>query len=188
VLGRIAELYVVLETSDGMVVMDPHAAHERVLFEKYMREVANGKAQSQGLLLPQTLELTPRDSARLRKELKLLRGMGFGISEFGEQTFVVDAVPAALPQVPVEPVIIEIMATLAQAGPRGARGRWREEAVAQAACKAAVKARDALTLPEIERLVEDLARAEMPYTCPHGRPTLILTTLRELGRKFGREG
>ena len=187
VLGQVGELYVVLETSEGLVLMDPHAAHERVLFERYMRDVTEGSVRAQGLLLPQTIELTPGDAARLRKALELLRAMGFGVSEFGERTFVIDAVPAALPQVPVEPVLLQILASLGQAGSRGAKGRWREEAVAQAACKAAVKARDSLTLEEIEGLVVDLAQAEMPYTCPHGRPTVILTTFKELNRRFGRE-
>lgn len=188
VLGQIGELYVVLETGDGLVLMDPHAAHERVLFERYMREVTGREVRTQGLLMPRTVEMTPRDSARLRKHLDLLRQMGFGISEFGAHTFVVDAVPAALPAVPVASVFMATLACLEQAGARGAQGRWREEAVAQAACKAAVKARDALQLEEIERLVADLAETEMPYTCPHGRPTLILTTFKELNRRFGREG
>jgi len=188
VLGQIGELYVVLETGDGLVLMDPHAAHERVLYERYMQEVTDGAVRTQGLLLPQTLELTPGDGTRLRKHLDLLHTMGFGISEFGSHTFVVDAVPAALPNVPVESVFIATLACLEQAGARGAKGRWREEAVAQAACKAAVKARDTLQLEEIERLVADLAQTEMPYTCPHGRPTLILTTFKELNRRFGREG
>jgi DNA mismatch repair protein MutL len=84
-------------------------------------------------------------------------------------------------------MLIDVARHLELLGERGSGTRWREEAIAQAACKAAVKARDRLTLAEIERLVVALASAEMPYTCPHGRPTLIHMSFKELAKKFGRE-
>jgi DNA mismatch repair protein MutL len=114
--------------------------------------------------------------------------MGFGVSEFGGDTFVVDALPSHVAGADGRTLLLDVSRNLEQAGVRGAKGRWREESIAQAACKAAVKARDRLTLSEIEELVIALARTEMPYTCPHGRPTLIFTSFRELNRKFGREG
>jgi len=187
VLGQMGGLYVVLETEDGMVLMDPHAAHERVLFERFMADMEQGACASQALLLPESVELPPRDAARVRGVLELLQRLGFGISEFGGDTFVVDALPVHVAAAPAAALLVELALGLEQAGGRGGRGRWKEEAIAQAACKSAVKARDRLTLEEIERLVIDLARAEMPYTCPHGRPTLIYTSFRELNRRFGRE-
>ena len=99
----------------------------------------------------------------------------------------VDALPAALVSATAQTLLADVAKELEEAGARGGKGRWREEAIAQAACKASVKARDKLSLEEIEKLVVDLARTEMPYTCPHGRPTVILTSYRELNRKFGRE-
>jgi DNA mismatch repair protein MutL len=187
VLGQIGGLYVVLETEDGYVLMDPHAGHERVLFEKFMRDVAGRSVPSQSLLLPQTVELAPRDAQRVRKSLELLRSMGFGISEFGGDAFVVDAMPAYFSGANAGPILTELSAAEEEGGRSASRERWRADAVARAACRAAVKARDKLTLEEIEHLVVELARAEMPYTCPHGRPTLIYTSFRELERKFGRE-
>jgi len=187
VVGQIGGLYVLLETEDGYVVMDPHAAHERVLFERFMSDFINGKLQTQGLLIPDTVELPPRDSLRIRKNIDLFKKMGFGVSEFGGNSFVVDSLPACFSAVPAGPLLVDIARGMDEAGARGAKGRWREEAIAQAACKAAVKARDKLSLGEIERLVVDLARSEMPYTCPHGRPTLIFTSFHDLNRKFGRE-
>jgi DNA mismatch repair protein MutL len=187
VVGQVGTLYVVLETDEGLVLMDPHAAHERVLFDRYLREVLEGAVQSQALLLPQSAELQPRDAVRVRKHLDVLRRMGFGVCEFGADAFVVDALPACLAAGAVQPMLIEIAQNLEQAGTRGADGRWQEEAVAQAACKAAVRAKSRLTIDETERLVVELAQTEMPYTCPHGRPTLILTTYAELDKKFGRE-
>ena len=187
VLGQVGGLYVLLETEDGMVLMDPHAAHERVLFERFTTDIRQGHVAMQNLLLPQTVTLQPADALRLRKALELLRKMGFGIAEFGSDTFIVDALPSYFAELEARGLLLDITHQLEQAGARGAQGRWQEEAIAQAACKAACKAHDRLRLEEIEQLVIDLARAEMPYTCPHGRPTLILMSFRELNKKFGRE-
>jgi DNA mismatch repair protein MutL len=187
IVGQIGGLYVVLETEDGYVLMDPHAAHERILFERFMSDFVNGKIQTQGLLIPETVDLMPKDAIRIRKNLELFKKMGFGISEFGGDSFVVDSLPSCFSGVQAGPLLLEIAHTMEEAGARGAAGRWREEAIAQAACKASVKARDKLKLDEIEKLVTDLARTEMPYTCPHGRPTLIFTSFRDLNKKFGRE-
>ncbi len=187
VLGQIGGLYVVLETEDGMVMMDPHAAHERVLFEQFLGDVTDASVESQTLLIPMTVELEARDAMLVRRNEELFKQMGFGISEFGGDSFVVDALPTCFSGAGPEKLLIEMAHGLERAGGRGGTGRWREEAIAQAACKAAVKARDSLTVQEIERLVVDLSRAGMPYTCPHGRPTLVFTSFHEMNRKFGRE-
>lgn len=186
ILGQAGGLYVVLETEDGLIVMDPHAAHERILYEKFMREVTEHRVKSQGLLTPETVDLPPERALHARRNMDLLRAMGFGISEFGGDTFVVDALPVCLGNASAVSVLAEVAASLEAGGNRGGTERWAEERVAQAACKAAVKARDRLSVQEIEHLVLDLARAEMPYTCPHGRPTIIFLGFSELERKFGR--
>jgi DNA mismatch repair protein MutL len=187
VLGQIGGLYVVLETEDGYVLMDPHAAHERVLFERYMNDVLKNSVTAQALLMPESIDLHPKDASRVRKNLDVVQKMGFGIAEFGGDTFVVDAVPSHFAGASTKDILVEIARNLEQAGSRGGRGRWREESIAQAACKAAIKAKDRLSLAEIEKLVVDLAGTQMPYTCPHGRPTVILTSYHEINRKFGRE-
>lgn len=187
VIGQIGGLYVLLETEDGYVVMDPHAAHERVLFEKILQALEQGAVESQGLLVPVTVELQPRDAMYVRKNLDWVRKMGAGVSEFGGDTFVVDALPQGMNGLNVKEFLIDVARHLETVGERGSHTRWREEAIAQAACKAAVKARDRLSLREVEELVVALASTEMPYTCPHGRPTLIYTSFKELARKFGRE-
>ncbi len=187
VIGQIGGLYVLLETEDGYVVMDPHAAHERVLFEEIMQSLEHGKVESQGLLPPVTVELQPRDAMVVRKNLELIKKMGAGVSEFGGDTFVVDALPQGMDGMNIPELLVDMARHLETLGERGSHTRWREEAIAQAACKAAVKARDRLSLREVEELVVALASAEMPYTCPHGRPTLIYTSFKELARKFARE-
>ena len=186
ILGQAGGLFVVLETEDGLVLMDPHAAHERVLYERFMRQALARRVPSQGLLAPETIELAPNVAVMVRQNIESLCALGFGISEFGGDTFIVDAVPAAFDHLPAREMLIEAAASTEQGGSRGGPERWSIERVARAACKAAVKAHDRLTLEEIERLVIELAGTEMPYTCPHGRPTLIHMSFGELNRKFGR--
>jgi len=187
ILGQIGGLYVVMETEDGLALMDPHAAHERILYERFMAQVTQGRIESQGLLVPETVDLPPRDALRVRRHLDLLKKMGFGIAEFGGDTFVVDALPLCFQSTTSRELLTEVGTILETTGERRSADHLLEEQVAQAACKAAVKAHSVLTREEIEDLVRQLAKTEMPYTCPHGRPTLIHTSFQELAKKFGRE-
>jgi DNA mismatch repair protein MutL len=187
VLGQVGALYVVLEIEDGMVLMDPHAAHERVLYERFMRTFEEGGIATQALLVPETVELRPNDANLVRRHTDVLKRMGIGIADFGGDSFVIDALPAFLASVRPDQLLAEMVRELEEGGAGRARGKLNEDALIQASCKAAVKSRDALTLDEIEQLVIDLAGARMPYTCPHGRPTLIYMSYHELNKKFGRE-
>lgn len=187
VLGQAGGLYVVLETEDGLILMDPHAAHERVLFERFMKALKRREVKSQGLLTPEAVELPPERAEHVRLNVELLKEMGFGVADFGGDTFVVDAVPAFLSAASARTLLGEIASSLERGGRRAGTERWAEEQIAMAACKAAVKAQDKLKVQEVEQLVRDLATCEMPYTCPHGRPTLIYMGFQELRRKFGRE-
>jgi DNA mismatch repair protein MutL len=188
VLGQAGGTYAVLETEDGVVLMDPQAAHERVLFEKFISDVTSGSPSQQGLLAPETIELMPADAEALRRQIPALEEMGFGISDFGQDTFLVDALPIHLQDGSPLIVLSDIAKALDKGGAasRATREALRET-VAQAACRAAVKAGDSLSTEELEKLVADLAKTEMPYTSPHGRPTLIFQSFTELNRKFGRK-
>lgn len=187
VLGLAGGLYAVLETEDGIVLMDPRAAHERILFEKFMKDLTSGKPSRQGLLTPETIELMPADADALRRHLPVLDEMGFGISGFGRDTFIVDALPVHLQEGSPVVLLSGIARALEKSGSaaRATREALREMA-ARAACRLAVKPSDSISIAETERLVADLAKTEMPYTCPHGCPTLIFTSFTELNRKFGR--
>jgi len=187
VLGLAGGRYAVLETEDGVVLMDPQAAHERILFEKLIRDLTSGAPARQGLLTPESIELMPAEAEMLRRHLPVLDEMGFGISEFGRDTFMVDALPVHLQE--GSPALL--LSGIAQALDKGgsaaqATHEALRETVAQAACRIAVKAGDSISVADVERLAADLAKTEMPYTCPHGRPTLIFTSFTELNRKFGR--
>ena len=187
IVGRLGGNYVVMETEEGFVLMEPRAAHERVLFEKFIHAVRHNTIQKQGLLAPETIDLLPSDAQTVRDHLSMLQELGFGVSEFGGDTFIVDALPAHVQDNPAETLLVEIARALEQAGRKGGSRELVQERIARAACQTAVRGRDQLTDQEIERLVEDLAKTEMPYTSPRGRPTLIFTSFTELERKFSRD-
>jgi DNA mismatch repair protein MutL len=187
IIGQIGANYVVLETEDGYVLMEPRAAHERVIFEKFMNAVRAHSVQKQGLLAPETVELLPADAMAVRAHLEVLQELGFGVSAFGGDTFIIDALPVYVQDGPAESLLVEIARELEKAGKqRGAR-ELVQERIAQAACQTAVRTGDQLTDAAIEKLVSDLAKTDMPYTSPRGRPTLIYTSFKELDRKFSRD-
>ena len=186
VLGQVAGRYLLLETDGGYVTVDPRAARERVLYERLMERHKTGEALSQPLLLPETVLLAPADAERLRKHLKVVQDMGFGVEDFGNDHFLVEALPDVLSAVSCRELLGNIAHDLENAGTRRGSEKWREELVAQAACRAAAGVETALADDESARLVAELARTRMPYTCPRGRPTMIFTSYRELERKFGR--
>jgi len=186
-VGVIGKLYVLLESDRGLVLLDQHAAHERILFEQMLTRLEqNHSAPSQKLLLPETIELPPRDAQFLREQLAVLTRLGVGLSEFGERTFLLDALPPFVKVPDTRRFVFNLVDELRAAGREVNLARLGEHTVAKTVCRHAVKANDPLAGKELENLVEDLRRCAMPYTCPHGRPTLIEMNYRELEKKFGR--
>ena len=186
-VGVIGKLYVILESDRGLVLLDQHAAHERILFEQMLHRLEQGgSAPSQKLLLPETIELPNRDAHFLREQLTGLGRLGVGLSEFGERTFLLDALPPFVKASDPRRFVIELVDELKAAGQEVNALRLGEHVVAKTVCRHAVKANDPLAGRELENLIEDLRRCAMPYTCPHGRPTLIEINYRELEKKFGR--
>jgi DNA mismatch repair protein MutL len=186
-VGVIGRLYVVLESDRGLVLLDQHAAHERILFEQMLSRLEQkGLADSQKLLLPETVELSVRDAHFLREQLPTLGRLGVGLSEFGERTFLLDALPPFVKVPDARRFVLELVDELKSAGQEVNSLRLGEHTIAKTVCRHAVKANDPLAGPELQNLVEDLRRCTMPYTCPHGRPTLIEMNYRELEKKFGR--
>jgi DNA mismatch repair protein MutL len=186
-VGVIGRLYVLLESDRGLVLLDQHAAHERILFEQMLTRLEqNGFAPSQKLLLPETIELPPRDAQFLREQLAVLTRLGVGLSEFGERTFLLDALPPFVNAADPRRFVFDLVDELRVAGREVNLARLGEHTVAKTVCRHAVKANDPLAGPELANLIADLRRCAMPYTCPHGRPTLIEMNYRELEKKFGR--
>ena len=185
-VGVIGRLYVVLESDRGLVLLDQHAAHERILFEQMLQRMEQGNAPAQRLLLPETVELSPRDAQFLRENLPALTRLGVGLSEFGERTFLLDALPPFVKVANARAFVLGLVDELKAAGHELNSHRLGEHTIAKTVCRHAVKANDPLMGEELENLVRDLRRCAMPYTCPHGRPTLIEMNYRELEKKFGR--
>ncbi len=186
-VGVIGRLYAVLESDRGLVLLDQHAAHERILFEQMLERLERGQlSPSQKLLLPETIELSPRDATFLRGQLAALTRLGVGLSEFGERTFLLDALPPFVKVGDARKFALDLVDELKAAGQDVNSARLGEHVVVKTVCRHAVKANDPLAGRELENLVEDLRHCAMPYTCPHGRPTLIEINYRELERKFGR--
>ena len=186
-VGVVGKLYVLLESDRGLVLLDQHAAHERILYEQMLNRLEqSGSTPSQKLLLPETIELPPRDAHFLREQLPALTRLGVGLSEFGERTFLLDALPPFVKVPDTRRFVFDLVDELRAAGREVNLARLGEHTVAKTVCRHAVKANDPLGGPELENLVEDLRRCAMPYTCPHGRPTLIEMNYRELEKKFGR--
>jgi DNA mismatch repair protein MutL len=186
-VGVVGRLYVILESDRGLVLLDQHAAHERILFEQMLNRMErNDSAPSQKLLLPETIELPARDANFLREQLAALTRLGIGLSEFGERTFLLDALPPFVKVTDSRQFVLDLVDELKAAGREVNLARLGEHTIAKTVCRHAVKANDPLAGPELENLIEDLRHCAMPYTCPHGRPTLIEMNYRELEKKFGR--
>ncbi|OGV61719.1 MAG: hypothetical protein A3K19_25930 [Lentisphaerae bacterium RIFOXYB12_FULL_65_16] len=185
VLGTLNQLYVVAEGSSGLVLIDQHAAHERILFERILRAAREADGQQQPLLLAVTVDLGPEDAAFLSRHIEHFQRLGFGLEPFGGNTFLVTGVPVHFPSVNVGGLLRDILDELRRS-PTGAP-RPDEVRIAQSACKHAVKNERTLADKELRQLLDELARAEMPYTCPHGRPVMINLPHAEIERRFGRQ-
>jgi DNA mismatch repair protein MutL len=186
ILGVFANLYVIAIDSEGLLIIDQHAAHERILFEQMMERLSKGNAPSQRLLLPQNIDLSPNDAVKLKGQLSLLEKMGFGIAEFGDRSFIVDALPPFLKVESIGQLLRQIIDEINESGKALNRDRFAEETVAKTVCRHAVKANDILRTEELKRMISDLKACRHPLTCPHGRPTILRLTQAELEKKFGR--
>jgi DNA mismatch repair protein MutL len=186
VVGQVKNLYVICEDAEGIAVIDQHAAHERILFEKVMRCREEGKGELQRLLIPAVVNLSAHERALAGEYLDALRSLGIGIEPFGKDALKVDHLPACLGALDPGPLLHDVLAGLAAEGRSRAVREGVAAAVAVKVCRAAVKRRDHLRDGELRRLVDDLMRCETPFTCPHGRPTIIRMSAAELDRKFKR--
>jgi len=186
-LGVLGKLFVLMENASGLVLVDQHAAHERILFEEMQRRMETQGVPSQRLLLPLTLRLAPKDGDWVERNLELLDRAGISLESFGAGTFKVDALPTFLKAEDPVQLLHDIIDDLRETNAQGARLRMGQDMIAKTVCRHAVKANDTLREPELVKLVEDLLRCDLPYCCPHGRPTMIQLSYLELEKKFGRE-
>jgi DNA mismatch repair protein MutL len=185
-IGQHHGTYIVAQADDGLYLIDQHAAHERINYEYYLYQFGHPAAESQGLLVPLTLEFTPGEAMQLRDRLELFQEAGVDIEPFGAQTFLVRAYPQWLPH-GEEKAVLEEMAELLIAERKSIDiGKLREKAAIMCACKASIKANDRMTREEGDVLLARLAGCSQPYTCPHGRPIIVHLSTYQLEKMFKR--
>jgi DNA mismatch repair protein MutL len=186
-LGVLGKLYILMENDEGLVLVDQHAAHERILFERLRRETDRAGVPCQRLLIPIVLRLPPKDYDWLLLNAPSLQKMGFSVEPFGEATLKIDGIPQFLRMEDPANTIRQLVDELRSLTSSTSRLRLGEDVIAKTVCRYAVKANDELHSAEIGQLVKDLLSCELPYCCPHGRPTMIQIGYSELEKKFGRK-
>lgn len=184
-IGQVFDTYWIVEQEKCLYFIDQHAAHERILFEKLMKQFQEERVVSQRLLTPVMLHLTQSEKETLKNNKELLERFGFGIERFSNDEFALQAVPFLMTSPSGTGFFTEILDSLAIGTPDSIYDK-KLMTVATMACKAAVKGHDKLSLQEAERLIADLLKLENPFTCPHGRPTIVEWTNYELEKMFKR--
>jgi len=182
VLGQIASAYIIAEGPDGLYLIDQHAAHERIVFERVRAQRARREVEVQGLLEPITVEVTPRQEEMLKAGGEILSAYGFAIEPFGQRTYLLRAVPALIKERVAE-ALGEVLDSLSSE--RDTK-EWEQRIALSLACHSAIRAGQVLSQEEMRQLVQELEQTELPLTCPHGRPTLIRFSSSQLEREFGR--
>ena len=182
VIGQMGGTYVIAEGPNGMYLIDQHAAHERVLYERFWKRRQEGSPEVQGLLEPITLEVSPRHRAVLDGQAEGLREHGFDIEPFGQSAYVLRSVPRALADGDVRESVPRFLEAMLEEG----EGDRRDRVAMSLACHGAIRAGKVLSLEEMRGLVTQLEESETPNTCPHGRPTMIHLSAEVLAQEFGR--
>ncbi len=185
-LGQLAKTYIVAEAEGELVLINQHRAAERVIYQRLVAAEQRRAPESQMLVVPVTLELTAREAAAVEQHLESFAALGFHLEPFGQHTFLLSGIPLVLVGTSYEEAVRELIADLAEGRIPEGLGGPHEEFLAMVACKAALKAGQALSPAEISQLLEDLAQTEMPDRCPHGSAIALSVSLEELDRKIQR--
>jgi DNA mismatch repair protein MutL len=172
IIGQFANLYIICGSSEGLLVIDQHAAHERLLFEELRLQYTGRSVARQNLLFPETVELTIFQQQLVERHAEELEHMGFALREFGGSSYLISAVPALLGQANPAALLADVLEQFGSEGGRRDIGDRIDAILATMACKAAVKAGTALSPQEIEALLHKMAGADLFSHCPHGRPVV----------------
>ena len=183
VVGQLGNTYIIAEGPDGLYLIDQHAAHERVLYDRLIGQQSQQGVEVQALLQPLTVELSPREEETLRASVGFLAEFGFAIAPFGNRSYLIRAIPALMARAN----IIEIMGVLLDSlGNKESLDRWQENIARSLACHGSVRAGQQLTGEEMRQLIKELEQTKQPRTCPHGRPTTVHLSSHQLEKEFGR--
>ncbi|MFH1666027.1 MAG: DNA mismatch repair endonuclease MutL [Elusimicrobiota bacterium] len=189
ILGQLHDTYALIETSQGLVIMDQHAANERVLYERFLKQNSDTSfVPSQKLLIPFTLELMPHEISILKNFIEEINKLGFEISEFGKNTLIFKSIPALFGEISQLKDFLKdfINLLLDDYSDKNLLTLKPLEKIIRASCRAAVKAREKISFQETEKIILELKNCAQPLCCPHGRPTMINITVPELEKKFRR--
>lgn len=184
VLGQVAASYIIAEGPGGMFMIDQHAAHERVMYEKILGQVETQKVDQQPMLAPLVIELAPHELAIVERSIDELRDIGFDLDLFGEQSIIVRAIPAIIQGVDIGERMHSMLQELADGG---AGDSWLDSVAISAACHTSIRAGQALSLDEMRELVAQLERTQQPRACGHGRPTMLHMSQYEMEKQFSRK-
>ena len=186
-IGIIFKTYIILEIGEEMYILDQHAAHERIMYEKVKKNYYSDEVKdSQLLLLPDVITLTHKEMDIAKENIPMFEKAGFTLEEFGENTIKLTGVPTICLDLDTKELFLETLDEINTVA-RTAKQEKEEKFIATVACKSAVKANMALTREEVEKLMDELLKLPNPFTCPHGRPTVIKMTKYDIERKFARK-
>ncbi|MBQ9631296.1 MAG: DNA mismatch repair endonuclease MutL [Lachnospiraceae bacterium] len=185
IVGEVFGTYWIVEYDNSMYIIDQHAAHEKVLYERFMDRISHEEITSQQMSPPDIVSLSLVEEEALRRHRALLERMGFSVSHFGGKDYAIDAIPGNLPPVDCRTLFLDVISMLAE-NRRLDEENLITEKVASMSCKAAVKGNHHLSVAEAEALIDELLTLDNPYHCPHGRPTIIAMTHYELDKRFKR--
>lgn len=186
IIGQVFDTYWLVEFDNSLYIIDQHAAHERVLYEKTLREMKTREFTSQMISPPVILNLTMQEAQLLRTYMDQFTRIGFEFEEFGQDSYAVRNVPANLFSIAKKELLMEMIDSLSEEVHRRQSSELLDEKIASMSCKAAVKGNMRLSAQEVDALIGELLKLDNPYHCPHGRPTIISMSKRELEKKFKR--
>ncbi len=185
-LGQISNSFIVAVGPSGLWLVDQHVAHERILFERHLQARKQGAVESQRLLTPALVELTPRQQALWQEIARELEASGFESEAFGPRTIAVKAAPTGVLASGIDRLLREILESVERETQPVTRAALERQIAAAVACHAAIKVNTPLAQTQMEWLLRELARTELPMTCPHGRPVVLQYSLREIQQAFKR--
>jgi DNA mismatch repair protein MutL len=183
VLGQLSDTYIITEGPDGLYLIDQHAAHERILYDRILTQWSQKSVEVQGLLQPISIEFSPREEELLKANEGFLAEFGFTIEPFGNRTYLVRSVPTLMARANVIEMIGGLLDSL---GKREPPSPWEERVAQSLACHSAIRGGQQLNNDEMRELIKQLEETKQPRTCPHGRPTMIHLSSRQLEKEFGR--
>jgi DNA mismatch repair protein MutL len=183
VLGQLANTYIIAEGPNGLYLIDQHAAHERILYDRISAQWAQKEVEVQGLLQPITIEFSPREEETLRASKEFLAEFGFTIEPFGNRSYLIRAIPALVARANIIEIISVLLDNLAN---KQSPNPWEEKIAQSLACHGAIRAGQQLSNEEMRELIKQLEQTKQPRACPHGRPTMIHLSAHQLEKEFGR--